>query len=141
MSFQAYLDNIEQKTGKTPNEFIALAQEKGFSAGREYSPQVGQTGRSTRKSLVTIETSNSSTLPDVMLRGPETAAVTLKPDEPLKLRVFIDKSVVEVFINGRQCIAVRVYPGRDDSMGVSIRAQGQEAVLNNLDSWQMKNIY
>jgi hypothetical protein len=30
MSFQAYLDNIEAKTGKTPNEFIALAQEKGF---------------------------------------------------------------------------------------------------------------
>lgn len=30
MSFQAYLDNIEQKTGKTPNELIALAKEKGF---------------------------------------------------------------------------------------------------------------
>lgn len=30
MSFQAYLDNIESKTGKTPNEFIALAKEKGF---------------------------------------------------------------------------------------------------------------
>ena len=30
MSFQAYLDNIEQKTGKTPNDFIALASEKGF---------------------------------------------------------------------------------------------------------------
>ena len=30
MSFQAYLDNIEQKTGKTPNEFIAMATEKGF---------------------------------------------------------------------------------------------------------------
>jgi hypothetical protein len=30
MSFQAYLDNIEQKTGKTPNEFIAMAKEKGF---------------------------------------------------------------------------------------------------------------
>ena len=30
MSFQAYLDNIETKTGKTPNEFIALAKEKGF---------------------------------------------------------------------------------------------------------------
>lgn len=30
MSFQAYLDNIEEKTGKTPNEFIALAREKGF---------------------------------------------------------------------------------------------------------------
>lgn len=30
MSFQAYLDNIEQKTGKTPNEFIAMAKAKGF---------------------------------------------------------------------------------------------------------------
>lgn len=30
MSFQAYLDNIEQKTGKTPNGFIALAKAKGF---------------------------------------------------------------------------------------------------------------
>ncbi len=30
MSFQAYLDNVETKTGKTPNEFIALAKAKGF---------------------------------------------------------------------------------------------------------------
>lgn len=31
MSFQAYLDNIEKQTGKTPNDFIALAKEKGFT--------------------------------------------------------------------------------------------------------------
>ena len=31
MSFQAYLDNIEIKTGKTPNDFIALAEKKGFT--------------------------------------------------------------------------------------------------------------
>lgn len=30
MSFQAYLDNIEDKTGKTPNDFIAMAKEQGF---------------------------------------------------------------------------------------------------------------
>lgn len=30
MSFQAYLDNIEDKTGKTPNQFIELAKAKGF---------------------------------------------------------------------------------------------------------------
>ena len=29
MSFQSYLDNIELKTGKTPREFIALAEAKG----------------------------------------------------------------------------------------------------------------
>lgn len=32
MSFQAYLDTIEKKTGKTPNELLALAKEKGFTA-------------------------------------------------------------------------------------------------------------
>lgn len=32
MSFQAYLDNIEKQTGKTPNEFITMAHEKGFGA-------------------------------------------------------------------------------------------------------------
>lgn len=30
MSFQAYLDNIEAKTGKSPEEFIQLAREKGY---------------------------------------------------------------------------------------------------------------
>ena len=30
MSFQAYLDNIEEKTGLTPRQFIELAHEKGF---------------------------------------------------------------------------------------------------------------
>ena len=31
MSFQAYLDNITAKTGKTPADFRALAAEKGFA--------------------------------------------------------------------------------------------------------------
>lgn len=30
MSFQAYLDNIEVKTGKTPQELVNLAHAKGF---------------------------------------------------------------------------------------------------------------
>jgi hypothetical protein len=33
MSFQAYLDNIQTKTGKTPDEFRALAAQKGFTEG------------------------------------------------------------------------------------------------------------
>jgi len=32
MSFQAYLDNIETKTGKTPNDFLVLAKAKGFTS-------------------------------------------------------------------------------------------------------------
>ncbi|MET7418989.1 DUF4287 domain-containing protein [Dactylosporangium sp. NPDC005555] len=32
MSFQAYLDNIEAKTGKIPRELLALAAERGLDA-------------------------------------------------------------------------------------------------------------
>lgn len=32
MSFQAYLDNAEKKTGRTPQELVDLAHAKGFGA-------------------------------------------------------------------------------------------------------------
>jgi hypothetical protein len=35
MSFQAYLDNIQSKTGKTPADFKKLAEEKGFTQNGE----------------------------------------------------------------------------------------------------------
>ena len=31
MSFQAYLDNIQAKTGVSPEEFLKLAKAKGFA--------------------------------------------------------------------------------------------------------------
>jgi beta-fructofuranosidase len=92
-------------------------------------------------SLITIESSYSSTLPDARFRPPETGAFNLDSGETVKLRVFVDRSIVEVFVNGKQCVAMRVYPGRNDSKGVSIRAQGQDAELKSLDAWQMKSIY
>ena len=35
MSFQAYLDNVERQTGKTPNDFIAEARAKGLTETKE----------------------------------------------------------------------------------------------------------
>ena len=32
MSFQSYLDAVEQKTGLTPRQLVAIAQEKGLAA-------------------------------------------------------------------------------------------------------------
>ena len=33
MTFQAYLDNIEEKTGLTPRQFLALAADYGLGRG------------------------------------------------------------------------------------------------------------
>ncbi len=38
MSFQAYIDNIKTKTGKTPSDFKVLAEEKGFIAEGQLNP-------------------------------------------------------------------------------------------------------
>jgi len=108
-----------------------------FYPGRGYRNRV--TGR--QDSAISIDSSYSSQLPEALSRAPETAQVWLAEGEPLRLRVFIDRSVVEVFVNGRQCLGLRVYPGREDSTGVSLRAQGRGAQLRSLDAWQMNSIY
>ena len=55
--------------------------------------------------------------------------------EPLKLHIFLDKSVMEVFVNRRLCLTQRIYPTRVDSLGISIFARGGEAILNGLEAW------
>ena len=40
MSFQAYLTNIQTKTGKTPGDFRALAEKKGFTKKGQLTPGV-----------------------------------------------------------------------------------------------------
>jgi hypothetical protein len=40
MSFQAYLDNIQAKTGKSPADFRRLATDKGFASGGKLKPGV-----------------------------------------------------------------------------------------------------
>ena len=88
-----------------------------------------------------LDSTRSSLLADVLARPPEIAPFTLAKGETLELRIFVDRSVVEVFANGTQCLAVRVYPQREDSVGVSLRAQGQDALLRSVDAWKMESIW
>lgn len=40
MTFQADLDNIEKKTGASPEQFWRLAEAKGFSAAVGFAPGI-----------------------------------------------------------------------------------------------------
>ncbi len=40
MSFQAYLDNIQAKTGKGPEDFKKLAEQKGFTQKGKLAPGI-----------------------------------------------------------------------------------------------------
>ena len=101
----------------------------------------GAHGRSANARTLSIDLSDSSLDPTVRARTPETGPVWLEPGEPLRLRIFIDRSIVEVFANDRQCLTVRTYPGREDSRGVSLLAKGGDAELLSFQAWQMRSIW
>jgi len=120
--------------GKEEYTRITFYHDGGY-LNRDYS------GPAIRTSAISIDNLNSSISDKVDFRIPETADVQIKDGEPVNLHIFIDRSIVEVFVNNRQCVALRTYPERDDSRGVSIISHGKDAALKSLDAWQMKNIY
>ena len=68
----------------------------------------------------------------------EAGPLTLAADEPLRLRVFVDKSVIEVFANeGRQAVMRRIYPTRPDSLGVALYSKGGRARVSSVQAWEM----
>jgi beta-fructofuranosidase len=70
-------------------------------------------------------------------RVEERAPFTLAPGEPLVLRVFVDKPIIEVFANDRQAICRRVFPARQDSLGVVLFAEGAPAAFRKVTAWEM----
>ena len=85
--------------------------------------------------LLKVDTRRSG--PEDTPKAVEAAPFELKPGERLKLRVFVDKSVVEVFANGRQAIARRIYPSRQDSVGVRVFSGGADARVHSLKAWKI----
>ena len=67
----------------------------------------------------------------------EAAPFELRDGERLKLRIFIDRSVVEVFANRRQAIARRVFPSRRDSVGVRLFSIRGDARVHTLKAWNI----
>jgi sucrose-6-phosphate hydrolase SacC (GH32 family) len=65
------------------------------------------------------------------------APFELRHGETLKLRIFLDRSILEVFANERQCVTQRIYPTRRDSLGVTLLSRGGSTKVNTLDVWDM----
>lgn len=92
---------------------------------------------------VVLDTTRSSLLPkrilapDVIELEPWVLADKGKSRRPLRLHIYLDKAVVEVFVNDRKYTATCVFPSREDSMGVSVTALGGDAFLKAAEGWDM----
>jgi len=64
-----------------------------------------------------------------------------REQETLTLHVFLDKSVMEVFINGgRECVTRVIYPGLND-LGIELFSEGGMTTVKSLDIWTIKPIW
>lgn len=70
-------------------------------------------------------------------KGIEALPLALAAGEPLALRVFVDRSVVEAFANDRQGVMRHIYPTRKDSVGVELFASGGNACVTAVEAWAM----
>lgn len=66
----------------------------------------------------------------------EEAPLELKKKEPLILKIFVDKSIVEVFANDKQAITRRIYPTKNGT-GVSLFAKGSNITTSSIKAWEI----
>jgi len=68
------------------------------------------------------------------------APFQLKPGEDLTLRVFVDKNLVEVFVNDRQA-AVFAHRHLRENPNIRLLAKGGDATVKSVKAWKMTTIY
>ena len=80
---------------------------------------------------LTLDRSASSLNTPVRRAVQSTHYELLKPDR-LELRVFLDNSVLEVFVDGRDAFASRIYPTLKDSRGLAVSCEGGTTVVDSI---------
>ncbi|HTE22955.1 glycoside hydrolase family 32 protein [Flavitalea sp.] len=65
------------------------------------------------------------------------APFELKAGETLKLNIFLDRSIIEVFANGRQVITQVVYPELTSSNQIKLFSEKDLLTVKKLQVWQM----
>lgn len=121
------LDHIAGDTLEIQATFdLGEAQTAGLKVRCAAGGQAGVTLRYDRQTLAVMDTQ----VPLELASNPKR----------LTLQIFLDKSVMEVFVNdGQACVTRVIYPLAED-LGVALFAEGEGAKVETLDIWEMKSI-
>ncbi len=130
--------------GSLGGNSIELSLEMNGREARQFGIKVCRSPNGEEETVVFYDAQDKKLKVDTtkasLAEGPKTIEAgpfELKTDEPLRLRVFVDRSVVEVFANGRQAVMRRVYPSRPDSAGVALFSKGGTASVAKLTQWDI----
>lgn len=124
---------IEIKVLRSPDnkEYTSV---RFYKSGEPYNKHGGE------RWSVSIDGFHSSLRPEVSHSYPGKSEFLRFNNETLKIRLFLDMSIVEVFVNDQASLAERVYPLKEQSRNVSVWANASGTLIEVLNAWHMKNI-
>jgi beta-fructofuranosidase len=96
-------------------------------------------GYDAEKKAIFVDASRSS-LDDSVARHICYANLELK-DNALILHIYLDRSVIEAFVNNKIALSTRVYPTRRDSVGVGLFSKGGKTELEKFEAYELGSIW
>lgn len=90
--------------------------------------------------LFSIECEQSSVNPEVDRRH-SSVVVPTGAEKRVTFHIFLDHSVIEVFVNDQCYLASRIYPERFDSLGLNLLIRKGSVLVKSLDIWHLASIW
>ena len=146
--------NIDLRPGKdqpikgAPGDTIEILAQFELGSAQEVGLKVRATpdggeytvaGYDKAEEQLFTDPSQASLNPDTA-RAVQKGHFALRSNETLRLHIFLDGSVMEVFANGRACLTERMYPTQRDSLGLSVYARGGTARAKSVEIWPVRPI-
>jgi beta-fructofuranosidase len=92
------------------------------------------------KHLLILDTTQSS-LSGELRTGLQTIALPEKRGAEIALKVFVDGSVIEAWVDGRVALTGRAYPTQPDAHRLILLAQSEETCIKTLEVWELEAIW
>ena len=67
----------------------------------------------------------------------QNAPFVMKRGEKVRLQIFLDKSMLEVFANGRQCITQVIYPTLKDASSIQLFTEEAPVKVDKIKGWHL----
>ncbi|MBN3555715.1 GH32 C-terminal domain-containing protein [Fictibacillus nanhaiensis] len=93
----------------------------------------------TSRSILGVNREKTTLNPLARTKGIQEGKLEIQEDL-LSLHLFLDKSMIEVYVNERKSLTTRSYPTKEDALGLEVRVLGRTSVVS-LKVWSMNGAY
>ncbi|WP_332695509.1 GH32 C-terminal domain-containing protein [Halalkalibacter lacteus] len=141
------IDDVNQQIADLSGDMLEIELEIERKEARKVGIKVRQSPDQEEETLLFYDFDEQmmnvdrehSSLSDNVEKGIQGGKVEFE-DDLLRLRIFLDRSMVEAYINGVNSLTTRVYPSRDDSLYLELFTEG-ESEVKKMNVWRMGSAY